>query len=95
MTTLKGGTPREGMEGCHGKKGQPGRCLVRVVKDAMGELDTRPNWLQYEGSKFEILRTGCERSTNSDFSFSERASGEQSRELCPDQNGAGGQRKIE
>ncbi|KAF8265459.1 glycosyl hydrolases family 18-domain-containing protein [Lactarius quietus] len=38
----KGGTPREGMEGGHGKEAQPGRSLVRVVKDAMGELDTQP-----------------------------------------------------
>ncbi|KAI0302660.1 glycoside hydrolase [Russula brevipes] len=54
----KGGAPREGMEGGHGKDAQPGRSLVRVVKEAMGELDTKPNWLQYEGSKFENLRNG-------------------------------------
>lgn len=54
----KGGASREGMEGGHGKEGQPGRSLVRVVKDAMGKLDTQPNWLQYEGSKFENLRKG-------------------------------------
>ena len=54
----KGGAPREGMEGGHGKEAQPGRSLVRVVKDAMGELDTQHNWLQYEGSKFENLRNG-------------------------------------
>ncbi len=54
----KGGAPREGMEGGHGKEVQPGRSLVRVVKEAMGELDTAPNWLRYEGSKFENLRNG-------------------------------------
>ncbi|KAH9046886.1 glycoside hydrolase family 18 protein [Lactarius hengduanensis] len=54
----KGGASREGMEGGHGKEGQPGRSLVRVVKDAMGKVDTQPNWLQYEGSKFENLRKG-------------------------------------
>jgi chitinase len=54
----KGGAPREGMEGGHGKEAQPGRSLVRVVKEAMGELDTTPNWLRYEGSKFENLRNG-------------------------------------
>ena len=52
--------PREGMEGGHGKEAQPGRSLIRVVKEAMGELDTRPNWLQYEGSKFENLRNGMQ-----------------------------------
>ncbi|KAI0000569.1 glycoside hydrolase [Russula vinacea] len=54
----KGGAPREGMEGGHGKEAQPGRSLVRVVKDAMGGLDVEPNWLRYEGSKFENLRNG-------------------------------------
>ncbi len=54
----KGGAPREGMEGGHGKEAQPGRSLVRAVKEAMGELDTAPNWLRYEGSKFENLRNG-------------------------------------
>jgi chitinase len=58
LTGDKGGAPREGMEGGHGKEAQPGRSLVRVVKEAMGELDTTPNWLRYEGSKFENLRNG-------------------------------------
>jgi chitinase len=39
----KGGAPREGMEGGHGKEAQPGRSLERVVKEAMGGLDTAPN----------------------------------------------------
>jgi hypothetical protein len=38
----KGGAPREGMEDGHGKEAQPGRSLVRVVKEAMGELDAQP-----------------------------------------------------
>jgi len=54
----KGGAPREGMEGGPGKEAQPGRSLVRVVKEAMGQLDAEPNWLRYEGSKFENLRNG-------------------------------------
>ena len=50
---------REGMEGGPGKEAQPGQSLVRVVKDAMGGIDTRQqNWLQYEGSKFENMRNG-------------------------------------
>ena len=53
------GTPREGMEGGHGKTEQPGKSLVRVVKEAMGgSLDTSSNWLEYKGSKFENLRKG-------------------------------------
>jgi chitinase len=58
LSSDKGDAPREGMEGGHGKDAQPGRSLVRVVKEAMGELDAKPNWLQYEGSKFENLRNG-------------------------------------
>jgi chitinase len=54
----KGGAPREGMEGGHGKEARPGQSVVRVVKEAMGVLDAQPNWLQYEGSKFENLRNG-------------------------------------
>ncbi|KAA1474260.1 hypothetical protein DENSPDRAFT_840836 [Dentipellis sp. KUC8613] len=52
------GSVREGMEGGHGKDERPGPSLVRVVKDAMGGLDMSPNWLQYEGSKFENMRKG-------------------------------------
>ena len=58
LSSDKGGAPREGMEGGHGKEAQPGPSLVRVVKEAMGELDAKPNWLRYEGSKFENLRNG-------------------------------------
>ncbi|KAI9511140.1 glycoside hydrolase family 18 protein [Russula earlei] len=54
----KGGAPRDGMEVGHGKEAQAGQSLVRVVKEAMGELDAEPNWLRYEGSKFENLRNG-------------------------------------
>lgn len=53
----KGGS-REGMEGGRGKDEQPGKSLVRVVKEAMGGLDMSPNWLRYEGSKFENMRKG-------------------------------------
>lgn len=54
------GAPREGMEGGPGKEPQPGRSLVAVVKDAMGPLDTTPNWLSYEGSQFDNMRNGME-----------------------------------
>lgn len=54
------GTQREGMEGGPGKDAQPGRSLVAVVKDAMGPLDSSPNWLQYEGSQFDNMRNGME-----------------------------------
>lgn len=52
------GSEREGMEGGEGKTGQPGRSLVRTVKEAMGQLDQRPNWLRYEGSQFANMRDG-------------------------------------
>lgn len=52
------GTPREGMESGEEKEEREGPSLVRVVKDAMGGLDTRTNWLQYEGSKFPNMRAG-------------------------------------
>lgn len=52
------GSEREGMEGGPGKEPQPGRSLVAVVKEAMGPLDQSPNWLSYEGSKFDNMRKG-------------------------------------
>ncbi|THH31781.1 hypothetical protein EUX98_g2387 [Antrodiella citrinella] len=52
------GSPREGMEGGHGKEAQPGRSLVAVVKETMGGLDRSPNWLSYEGSQYENMRQG-------------------------------------
>ncbi|PCH43760.1 glycoside hydrolase family 18 protein [Wolfiporia cocos MD-104 SS10] len=52
------GQARDGMEAGPGKDPQPGRSLVGVVKDAMGELDKSPNWLRYEGSKFDNMRNG-------------------------------------
>jgi len=52
------GSERKEMEGGHGKELQPGTSLVKVVKEAMGGLDTSPNWLRYEGSKFENMRKG-------------------------------------
>lgn len=52
------GSPREGMEGGPGKDPQPGQSLVAVVKNAMGELDRSPNWLQYEGSQYDNMRAG-------------------------------------
>jgi len=55
----KGGW-REGMEGGEGKEEREGRSLIRAVKEAMGELDQSPNWLKYEGSKFDNMRKGME-----------------------------------
>lgn len=55
----KGGA-REGMESGPGKEAQPGKSLVTVVKEAMGPLDRSPNWLQYEGSQFDNMRSGME-----------------------------------
>lgn len=52
------GPDRPEMEGGPGKDPQPGRSLVKVVKEAMGGLDRSPNWLRYEGSKFENMRNG-------------------------------------
>ncbi|KAL5485080.1 CHT4_1 [Sanghuangporus weigelae] len=49
---------REGMEGGLGKDPQPGRSLVKVVKEAMGELDSSTNWLNYEYSQFDNMRNG-------------------------------------
>lgn len=49
---------REGIEGGPGKDPQPGKSLVKVVKEAMGELDKSPNWLKYEHSEFENMRNG-------------------------------------
>ena len=54
------GSQREGMEGGPGKEAQPGRSLIRVVKEAMGGLDRGENWLRYEGSKFDNMRKGME-----------------------------------
>ncbi|KAI0785611.1 glycoside hydrolase [Abortiporus biennis] len=54
------GSDREGMEKGPGKDAQPGNSLVRVVKDAMGPLDRTPNWLRYEHSQFDNIRTGLE-----------------------------------
>ena len=47
---------REGMERGPGKDEVPGANLVRVVKKAMGGLETSPNWLRYEGSKYPNIR---------------------------------------
>jgi hypothetical protein len=33
-----------------------GGSLIRVAKKGMGELNAQPNWLRYEGSKFETSR---------------------------------------
>ncbi|KIK67435.1 glycoside hydrolase family 18 protein [Collybiopsis luxurians FD-317 M1] len=57
----KEGPERKDMERGHGKDPQPGRSLVKVVKEAMGGLDmNQQNWLNYEGSRFENLRKGME-----------------------------------
>jgi len=52
------GSPRDGMEGGHGKDPQPGNSLVKVVHEIMGEPDRSPNWLRYEGSRYENMRKG-------------------------------------
>jgi chitinase len=52
------GSVRQDMEGGLEKEERPGRSLVRVVKEGMGGLANVPNWLQYEGSKFENMRNG-------------------------------------
>jgi hypothetical protein len=54
----KGGTPREDMEGGHGKGHSLDGDSSWVVKEAMGELYAKPNLLRYEGSKFETSRNG-------------------------------------
>ncbi|GLB37065.1 putative glycosyl hydrolase 18 family protein [Lyophyllum shimeji] len=54
------GSEREGMEGGLGKEAQPGKSLVKVVKDAMGGLRMEENWLRYEGSKYDNMRNGME-----------------------------------
>ncbi|KAF9653208.1 glycoside hydrolase [Thelephora ganbajun] len=54
------GTERKDMESGPGKDPQPGQSLVKVVKHAMGPLDSTHNWLRYENSKFENLRNGME-----------------------------------
>lgn len=54
------GNDRPEMETGPGKDPQPGNSLVQVVKDAMGGLRMDPNWLQYEGSKFENMRNGMQ-----------------------------------
>lgn len=53
----KGGD-REGMEGGLGKEPQPGKSLVKVVKESMGELDRSPNWLSYEQSRWDNIKNG-------------------------------------
>ncbi|EJD03133.1 glycoside hydrolase family 18 protein [Fomitiporia mediterranea MF3/22] len=50
--------PREGMDGGLGKDPQPGRSLVKIVNEAMGELDRSPNWLNYEYSEFDNMKNG-------------------------------------
>ncbi|RXW21290.1 hypothetical protein EST38_g4547 [Candolleomyces aberdarensis] len=52
------GCSREGMEGGPGKEPQEGQSLVKIVKDAMGGLEQSPNWLWYNQSKFDNMRSG-------------------------------------
>ncbi|KAJ7783186.1 glycoside hydrolase, partial [Mycena metata] len=52
------GSPRDGMEGGPGKEPQPGRSLVKVVQEVMGEPDRSHNWLRYEKSRFDNMRAG-------------------------------------
>jgi len=50
------GPERSGMEGGQGKVQVPGRSLISAVIDGMGPLDRSPNWLWYEGSRFDNMR---------------------------------------
>lgn len=50
------GPERKDMESGEGKIQVPGRSLISAVIDGMGPLDRSPNWLWYEGSKFDNLR---------------------------------------
>lgn len=52
------GSEREGMEGGPGKEAQPGKSLVKVVKEAMGDLDRSSNWLKYEHSRWDNMKNG-------------------------------------
>ncbi|KAJ7188258.1 glycoside hydrolase [Mycena filopes] len=52
------GSSRDGMEGGPGKEPQPGRSLVKVVQEVMGEPDRGHNWLRYEKSRFDNMRAG-------------------------------------
>jgi chitinase len=54
------GSDRPEMERGRGKDPVPGQSLVRIVKENMGPLDTSENWLHYEGSRFENLRSGMQ-----------------------------------
>lgn len=54
------GSDRDGMEGGRGKEPQPGKSLVKIVKQQMGHLDKSPNWLKYEGSKFDNMKKGMQ-----------------------------------
>jgi chitinase len=52
------GPQREGMETGYGKDPQPGKSLVKIVKDAMGGISNAHNWLIYDRSKFDNMRKG-------------------------------------
>lgn len=54
------GSARDGIEGGPGKEAQPGKSLVRIVKDAMGGLEHGQNWLKYERSKFDNMKKGMQ-----------------------------------
>ncbi|KAF9460690.1 glycoside hydrolase family 18 protein [Collybia nuda] len=54
------GSDRQGIEGGPGKEPQVGKSIVKIVKDAMGGLETGSNWLKYEKSKFDNMRKGME-----------------------------------
>ncbi|PFH51479.1 glycoside hydrolase family 18 protein [Amanita thiersii Skay4041] len=42
------------------KDEKPGRSLVQVVKEAMGGLERKENWLGYEASQYENMRKGMQ-----------------------------------
>ncbi|KAJ7462315.1 glycoside hydrolase superfamily [Mycena galericulata] len=51
------GSAREGMEAGPGKDPQPGRSLVKVVREAMGEPDRSHNCLAYPKSRFQNINS--------------------------------------
>lgn len=52
------GSDREGIEGGLGKDPQPGKSLMKVVKESMGGIHNGDNWLRYEKSQFDNMRQG-------------------------------------
>jgi len=49
---------RESTETGFGKDPQPGKSLVKIVKENMGTLDSSTNWLIYNRSQFDNMKAG-------------------------------------